>query len=84
MHLKDQSLCDCLLLRWCSILSLNIFVTLETTKHFFVISTDAHNYKIIGMLKTIKIPTTAPTCFGSRRNHHKKNLYSLEKLIVNM
>jgi len=23
------------------------------------------------MLKTIKIPTVAPTCFGSCRNHHR-------------
>ena len=23
------------------------------------------------MLKTVKIPTIAPTCFGSRRNHHQ-------------
>jgi hypothetical protein len=29
---------------------------------FFIIPTDAHNYKIIEMLKTIKIPTIAPTC----------------------
>ena len=31
-------------------------------KPLFIIPTDAHNYKIIGMLKTIKIPTIAPTC----------------------
>jgi hypothetical protein len=42
-----------------------------TSKHFFIIPTDTHNYKITGMLKTIKIPTFAPTCFGSRRNHHQ-------------
>jgi hypothetical protein len=36
------------------------------SKHFFIIPTDAHNYKITGMLKTIKIPITAPTCFGSQ------------------
>jgi len=29
------------------------------SKHFFIIPTDAHNYKITGMLKTIKIPTLA-------------------------
>ena len=46
-----------------------------TTKHYtyqdtiLLLQTDAHNYKIIGTLKTIKIPTIAPTCFGSRRNH---------------
>ena len=38
---------------------------------FFIIPTDAHNYKITRMLKTIKIPTIAPTCFGSRRYHHQ-------------
>jgi aspartate/glutamate racemase len=41
------------------------------SKHFFIIPTDTHNYKITGMLKTIKIPIIAPTCFGSRRNHHQ-------------
>jgi hypothetical protein len=32
-------------------------------KTLFIIPTDEHNYKITGMLKTIKIPTIAPTCF---------------------
>jgi hypothetical protein len=41
------------------------------SKHFFIIPTDAHNYKIIGMLKTAKIPIIAPTHFGSRRDHHQ-------------
>ena len=41
------------------------------SKHFVIIPTDTHNYKITGMLKTIKIPTIAPTCFGSRRNYHQ-------------
>jgi hypothetical protein len=27
--------------------------------------------KIIGILKQLKIPTIAPTCFGSQRNHHQ-------------
>ena len=31
--------------------------------------TDAHNYQNHGNIKTIKIPTLAPTCFGSRKNH---------------
>ena len=32
----------------------------HVSKHFFIVpTTDAHNYKIIGMLKTIKIPTIA-------------------------
>jgi hypothetical protein len=30
------------------------------SKTLFIIPTDAHNYKIMGMLKTIKIPTIAP------------------------
>jgi len=40
------------------------------SKHFFIIPTDAHNYKITEMLKQLKIPIIAPTCFGPRRNHH--------------
>ena len=27
-------------------------------------------YKIVKLLKTIKLIKAAPTCFGSRRNHH--------------
>ena len=34
------------------------------SKHFLLFPTDAHNYKIIGMLKTIKTPIIAPICFG--------------------
>jgi len=49
------------------------------SKYFFIIPTDAHNYKIIGILKTIKIPTIAPTCFGSRRNHHQGAISCLTK-----
>ena len=44
---------------------------MKILKTLFIIPTDAHNYNIIGMLKTLKIPTVAPTCFGSRRNHHQ-------------
>ena len=36
------------------------------------------------MLKTIKIPTIAPTCFGSRRNHHHNRLvcrYNIDHVI---
>jgi len=29
------------------------------------------------MLKTNKIPTIAPTCFGSRRNHHQGAIFML-------
>ena len=52
------------------------------SKHFLLFQTDAHNYKIIGMLKTIKIPTIAPTCFGSRRNHHQGAISCLAKTII--
>ena len=48
----------------------------------FIIPTDAHNYKIIGMLKTIKILTVAPTCFGSRRNHHQGAISCLAKTTI--
>ena len=41
---------------------------INSIKTLFIIPTDAHNYKIIGMLKTVKIPTVTPTYFGSRRN----------------
>ena len=41
------------------------------SKHFFIVPTDAHYYKIIEMLRQFKIMTLAPTCFGSRRNHHQ-------------
>jgi len=47
------------------------------SKTLFIIPTDAHNYKIIGMLKTIKIPTIDPTCFGSRRNHQQGTISGL-------
>ena len=49
------------------------------SKHLFIIPTDEHNYKITGMLKTIKIPTIAPTCFGSRGNHHQGAISCLAK-----
>jgi hypothetical protein len=35
---------------------------INSIKTLFIIATDAHNYKIIGMLKTIKIQTIFPTC----------------------
>ena len=33
------------------------------------------------MLKTIKIPTIVPTCFGSRRNHHHVIAYLHNRLV---
>jgi len=44
---------------------------INSIKTLFIIPTDTHNYKITGMLKTIKISIIAPICFGSRRNHHQ-------------
>ena len=51
-------------------------------KTLFIIPTDAHNYKIIGMLKTIIIPTIAATCFGPRRNHHQGAILCLAKATI--
>jgi len=34
------------------------------------------------MLKTIKIPTFAPTCFGSRRSHNQGAILRLAKTTV--
>jgi hypothetical protein len=51
-------------------------------KTLFIIPTDAYYYKIIGMLKTIKIPTIAPTCFGTRRNHHQEAISCLTKTTI--
>jgi hypothetical protein len=55
---------------------------INSIKTLFIILTDAHNYKITGMLKTIKIPTIAPTCFGSRRNHHQGAISCLAKTTI--
>ena len=52
------------------------------SKTLFIIPTDAHNYKIIGMLKTIRTPTIAPTCFSSRRNHHQGPILCLAKTTI--
>ena len=49
---------------------------------FPIIPTDAHNYKITGMLKTIKIPIIAPICFGSRSNHHQGAILCLAKTTI--
>jgi hypothetical protein len=55
---------------------------INSIKAFFIVPTDAHNYKIIGILKTIKIPTVAPTCFGSRRNHLQGAMSCLAKTTI--
>jgi hypothetical protein len=52
------------------------------SKTLFIIAADAHNYKIIGMLKTIKIPTISPTCFVSCRNHHQGDISCLAKATI--
>ena len=55
---------------------------INSIKTLFIIPTDAHNYKITGMLKTIKIPIIAPTCFGSRRNHHQGAISCLSNTTI--
>ena len=49
------------------------------SKTLFIVPTDARYYKIIEMLKQFKIITLAPTCFGSRRNHHQGAVLCLAK-----
>ena len=51
---------------------------INSIKALFIVPSDAHNYKIIVMLKTIKIPT----CFGSRRNHHQGAISCLAKTTI--
>jgi hypothetical protein len=49
----------------------------------FIVPADAHYYKIIEMLKQFKIIITlAPTCIGSRRNHHQGAVLRLAKTTV--
>jgi hypothetical protein len=52
------------------------------SKTLFIIPTDTCNYKITGMLKIIKVPTFAPTCFGSSRNHHQGAISCLAKTTI--
>ena len=49
------------------------------SKTLFIVPTDAHYYKIIEMLEQLKIIILAPTCFGSRRNHHEGPVLCLAK-----
>ena len=46
------------------------------SKHFFINPTDAHNYKITGMLKTIKVPIIAP--------NNKKVFWRVREVKVNV
>jgi hypothetical protein len=67
----------------------NILLTLfmfapciNSIKALFIIPTYTHNYNIIVMLKTIKIPTISPSCFGSHRNHHQGVISCLAKSTI--
>ena len=51
----------------------------EEIIHFFIVPNDAHYYKNHRMLKEFKIIILAPTCFGSRRNHHQGAVLCLAK-----
>jgi len=59
------------------------FLAVKECKHLcqdtFIIPTDAHYYENHRMLKQFKIITLAPTCFGSRRNHHQGAILYLAK-----
>ena len=52
---------------------------INSIKRLFIFPTDAHYYKYHAMLKQFKIITLAPTCFGSRRNHHQGAVLCLAK-----
>jgi hypothetical protein len=52
---------------------------INNIKKLFIVPTDAHYYKIIEKLKQFKIIILAPTCFGSRRNHHQGAVLCLAK-----
>ena len=51
----------------------------EESKTLFIVPTEAHYSKNDRMLKQFKIITLAPTCFGSRRNHHQGAVLCLAK-----
>ena len=52
---------------------------ISSIKTLFIVPTDAHYYKITEVLKQFKIIILAPTCFCSRRNHHKGAVLCLSK-----
>ena len=52
---------------------------MNSIKTLFIVPTDAHYYKIIEILKQFEIITLAPTCFGSRKNHHQGAVLCLAK-----
>jgi hypothetical protein len=66
----------CLCLRFFFSIKINFHNDQNT---FFIVPTDAHYYNYHRMLKQFKIITLAPTCFGSRRNHHQGAVLCLAK-----
>jgi hypothetical protein len=53
---------------------------INSIRKAFIIQTDVYYYKNHKMLKQfLKIITLAPTCFGSRRNHHQGAVLCLAK-----
>ena len=54
---------------------------INSIKILLVVPTDAHYYKIVENLKQFKIITPAPTCFGSRWNHHQGAVLCLAKTV---
>jgi len=52
---------------------------INSIKNTFIIQNDGHYFKSHRMLKQSKIITLAPTCFGSRRNHHQGAVLCLAK-----
>jgi hypothetical protein len=55
---------------------------INSIKALLLFHNDAYNHKITGILKQLKIPTIAPTCFGSRRDHHQGAILCLAKTTV--
>jgi len=55
---------------------------INSLKNTFFVPNDTHYYKIIEMLKQCKIIILAPTCFGSRRNHHQGAVLCLAKTTI--
>jgi len=60
-------------------LTQSIFSKLCRRKTLFIVPNDAHYYKNYIKLKQYKIITLAPTCFGSRGNHHQGAVLCLAK-----
>jgi hypothetical protein len=54
---------------------------ITSIKALFIIPTDAHNYKIVGMLKQLKFQQLLRR-FGSRRNHHQGAISCLAKTTI--